>query len=274
MGPAEKAVYNSENKYRHFFQQFTYIQGQPNIIEETAFLLRRLGIMASTFNWNSIEDSEKVVITPSIIGNVELAESAIPFYYDYRRLRDSWKFTDKVASFPYYCPMGYYSEYEMEAPSWVNRPLVYDLEPYNFFRIEGHIGKDYQTTLHQLTLFQSEYSLPFYILGLSASDFAALLHDETKALNGIEHKAGVTKGGTFILVFNDNKSNQLTNKQEQRNKGDYYADLAQSLRELDIPRGGNGEKVIAALDKKYFETNDEKDLLPDQVVIADFYLPY
>lgn len=274
LGPAENAKQEPEKKYRHFFQQSLHPTGQPNTIEETAFLLKRLGRMISSFFWDGIDFTSKIFITPSTFGKVPLAERAIPFYYDYRKLKDHWKFTEKADSFPYYCPMGYFSEYEMEADPWINGPLDYDLEPYNFFRIEGHIGKDYPTALHQLSFIKSEYSLPFHLLALSASDFAALLHDEKKALKGIEHKAGVTKGGTFILVFNDIKSDQPTNEQEQVSKGDLYAESDQSLGELDIPGGEDGEKIKGALSKKYVKTNEEADRLPDQVVIADFCLPY
>ncbi|WP_163379594.1 hypothetical protein [Cyclobacterium sp. SYSU L10401] len=270
LGTTAKGVYGNENKYRHSFQRNTFTNAPPDILEEAAFLLRRLGIMASAFDWVNIEESSKVIVTPSMIGNVETAARAIPIYYDWGRLKDFWKFTDKVASFPYYHPMGYFNEYEMNCPSWVNRPLDYNLGPYNFFKIEGHIGKHYTTARQQLNFFRSAYSLPFQLLVLSSGDFTALLQDESKPLNGIEHKAGVTKGGTFILVFNDNESIQS----RQNPEATKYAEFAESLRWLNLPLGEHVEKVIAALDIKAAEQKSKPTQIPDHIVIADFYLPY
>jgi hypothetical protein len=275
LGVAEPNKKTYFKQFRHFFQKSSISVGQPKAIEEAAFLLKRLGIMASSFYWENIEDSNRIIITPSSIGKVELSARAIPFYYDWHNLKGHWKFTGEKISFPYYHPMGYFSEHEMEANSWINRPLDYDLESFDFFRIEGHVGKDYQTAWSQLTYYQSAYSLPFQLLALNVGDLAALLQNKSPAIIGLEHKAGVTKGGTFILVFNDNKSGLSPNKKEKHDSsGKSYARLAQTLRSLVIPLGEHGEKVIAALDKKYFEMDDDSELLPDQVVIADFYLPY
>jgi hypothetical protein len=44
--------------------------------------------------------------------------------------------------------------------------LRYDIEPYNFLRVEGHLGKDYQSVLKTLLLLKSQYRLPIDIVAL------------------------------------------------------------------------------------------------------------
>ncbi len=50
----------------------------------------------------------------------------------------------------------------------VLNPLLYDIEKYNFFRIEGHIGINYQTVLSNLLQQQKNFNLPFDIVAISA----------------------------------------------------------------------------------------------------------
>src|SRR5262249_54369675 len=42
----------------------------------------------------------------------------------------------------------------------------YDLEPYDFLRIEGHLGKNYQHVLKTLLLLKSQYRLPIEFIAL------------------------------------------------------------------------------------------------------------
>jgi hypothetical protein len=48
---------------------------------------------------------------------------------------------------------------------------LYDIEPYNFFRIEGHIGMNYKKAIKDITLIKDSYGLPFKISALNAVDF-------------------------------------------------------------------------------------------------------
>ena len=62
-------------------------------------------------------------------------------------------------------------EYVPTAPAFVTQPLRYDLEPYNFLRIEGHLGKNYQSVLRTLLTLKSQYRLPIDIIALRTGAF-------------------------------------------------------------------------------------------------------
>ena len=51
---------------------------------------------------------------------------------------------------------------------YTKNPLRYDLEPYNFLRIEGHIGQPYKTALRTILGIRNQYRLPFDVIALSA----------------------------------------------------------------------------------------------------------
>jgi hypothetical protein len=50
-------------------------------------------------------------------------------------------------------------------------PLRYDLEPYNFLRIEGHLGKPFQSVLRTLLELKAEFRLPIDIVAVRTGDF-------------------------------------------------------------------------------------------------------
>ena len=98
-----------------------------------------------------------------------LENKAIPFYY----LQDGtpplyqlWS-RQKTLRNRANQNLGYrFDEYNPVAPAFVSDPLRYDLEPQNFLRIEGHLGKNYQRVLNTLLLIKSQYRLPIDIIAL------------------------------------------------------------------------------------------------------------
>ena len=44
------------------------------------------------------------------------------------------------------------------------------MEPYNFFRIEGHLGLNYKTAIRDITVIRDSHNLPFKISALNAAD--------------------------------------------------------------------------------------------------------
>jgi hypothetical protein len=52
------------------------------------------------------------------------------------------------------------------APDFVIDPLRYDIDRYDFFRIEGHLGKNYQDVMQSLLTLRSRYRLPIDVIAL------------------------------------------------------------------------------------------------------------
>lgn len=111
----------------------------------------------------------QIRITPSVLGDVLLAKKAIPYYYRQNGtppLYQLWS-REKTLRNRATQNLSYrYDEYSPAAPLFVSDPLRYDLERYNFLRIEGYLGKDYQRVLTSLLLLKAQYRLPIDIVAL------------------------------------------------------------------------------------------------------------
>ncbi|MFT3794684.1 hypothetical protein [Flavobacterium sp.] len=139
-------------------------------MQKLRLLFERLEHLLTGFK---LEKNKRIKVTPSVYGPVPLSGKAIPFYYDdILQLNRKWHpgltakgRNDTILS------------YHSDLPGYTNRdavrrPLRYDLEPYNFFRIEGHAGMDYKEAIKELTVIKNSYNLPFRITALNAVSFA------------------------------------------------------------------------------------------------------
>jgi PKD repeat protein len=120
-------------------------------------------------------ENTTIRITPSKLGNYPLAKKAIPFYYlpaeGTDRLVDNWD-TEKTAKGEASQNLSYNSD-QYATDDFVLNPLSYDLEPYNFLRIEGHIGMDYTAALKSIINLRDRNRLPFGVVTLG-SDLESL----------------------------------------------------------------------------------------------------
>jgi hypothetical protein len=123
----------------------------------------------------------QIRVTPSTLGDGPLAKKAIPYYYGQNGTPPLYQLWDRKKTLRNRAnqnPSYRYDEYNPQAPVFVSDPLRYDLEPYNFLRIEGHLAKDYQRVLSTLLLVKSQYRLPI--------DFVALrtgAYDDTQPVD-------------------------------------------------------------------------------------------
>ena len=121
----------------------------------------------------SLTDSQ-IRLTPSKTGDVPLSAQAIPYYYAqdgapplYRLWSPEKTRRDRANQ-----NLSYRSDqYQPTAPPFVTDALRYDLEPYNFLRVEGHLGKPYQNVLGTLLSLKARYRLPIEIIALRAGTF-------------------------------------------------------------------------------------------------------
>lgn len=147
-------------------------------LKELAFLFEKLVLILTSFE---IPKAVAIKVTPSSLGNMPLSEKAIPYYYNsILDLNKKWnpqltakKENDTIFS------------YHSTIPNYTNKPdvkepLLFDIEPYNFFRIEGHIGKNYTEALTELTSLKDNYNLPFKVIALNAQSFVGKEVDVTK----------------------------------------------------------------------------------------------
>lgn len=119
----------------------------------------------------SLPFDPQIRVTPSrrCCGEAELAGTAIPYYY---------AMPETPPLYPLWSPLltqrkranqnlGYNSDlYTPTAPDFVTDPLRYDLGSRDFLRIEGHLGKDYQSALRSLLTMKAQYRLPIDVIAL------------------------------------------------------------------------------------------------------------
>ncbi|MBW7956864.1 MAG: hypothetical protein H3C68_03115 [Deltaproteobacteria bacterium] len=158
------------------------IGGYAEKSNEALQLFRRLVEMTASFtntpllpepSPSSAEIDKQIRITPSRSGDVALADRAIPYYYNQNGkppLHDLWN-PERTRRGRSSQNLSYQSgKYGQSTEEFVKDPLLYDLESYNFLRIEGHLGKNYQDVLNTLLAMRSDYRLPIGLIALPSGN--------------------------------------------------------------------------------------------------------
>ncbi|MCI5120481.1 MAG: hypothetical protein D3908_04655, partial [Candidatus Electrothrix sp. AUS4] len=131
--------------------------------------------MIEYFNASPLSPSEEdssIRLTPSVYGAVPLSEKALPYYYYNKDSNPAkaMKYKDWSRN---EAELGYwYGHYEEE--KWQK----YDLEQYNFVRIEGHINSSYidkqeVTVKKKIKDLAHNFQLPFAVIALRAGKSSA-----------------------------------------------------------------------------------------------------
>lgn len=170
--------------YRHYFQASSAISGCEKHTEELQMLFRRLVEMTERFTndppllRNRINSNSSLIphirITPSKLGDVPVSAKCIPYYYlqdGTPRLFQLWNPEKTQRKKPHH-NLSYQSyQYGVSLPNFVANPLLYDLEPNNFLRIEGHLGEQVTPVLTTLINLRNQYRLPIDIIALRTGAF-------------------------------------------------------------------------------------------------------
>lgn len=149
--------------YRTRFLQPPIYNGQDALKNKVLSLHFRLFLMIKN-SVNPLKFKE-LRITPSRELDRPLSDRSIPFYYNIdgaflqnwspelkRRCRQN-----EILS---------YHAADYANSDHIKNPLKYDLKPYDFLRIEGHLGRNYQNVLKELLSLRNENNLPFDIVAL------------------------------------------------------------------------------------------------------------
>jgi len=166
-----------KDPFRTSFIYSALFARQENEISESAFLLRRMQIMVSRFVMSTAEKNQKtsIKIIPGLYKQAWLSQRVIPYYYTIdekgNELYKYWNYYKTVhgnAAFNLS-----YNAFLYNTNMVVTDPLLYDIERYNFFRIEGHIGLNYQSALQNILQQRKNYNLPFDVVAISADQLPA-----------------------------------------------------------------------------------------------------
>jgi hypothetical protein len=165
------------SRFRHYFRPSPATTGHSHLKKEVLSLFARLMLMVRCFDEliapsANMTVTQNVRVTPSRIGKETLSERAIPYYYAVTKgtlaLYERWNY--------YKTRIGRATQnLSYNAPAYgqddfVLNPLNYDLEPFNFFRIEGHIGLSWRQVLEDLQKKIQRFRLPFDVVVLNAAN--------------------------------------------------------------------------------------------------------
>lgn len=176
LGVAGTNTSNSD-QYR---QRFVKVAGccQDGGLNELQFLYNRMLLMVELFYdvyraslfIRQKQQQLNIKITPSQYEFFPLSQRAIPYYYNEAKTGDQlyeyWNYEKSMngdAAFN----LGYNAGDYNQDDSVLN-PLKYDIEKNTFFRVEGHIGQQYQTALTNILSQRHLYNLPFDVVAISA----------------------------------------------------------------------------------------------------------
>lgn len=178
------------SKYRQYFIYSPLFDPQYEKRDRVRSLFARMKLMVGEYILNNKHLAEKrdlvnfgikeVKITPSQYGRAFLSDRCIPYYYkvddDGKELYRFWDF-DMTRKGNARFNLGYNANLYNDADVMVH-PLLYDIEWYNFFRVEGHIGKPVFEALTAVKEIQQNFNLPFDVIALSADFIGAMLRGE------------------------------------------------------------------------------------------------
>jgi hypothetical protein len=176
------------SKYRHYFNYSPLFNSQNEKLKQAIMLHKRIVLMLNKFDLNTVNNPNTVIVAPSQIpvpiyitpSNEKrdpLSRRSIPYYYRIHEtltnlgtLEQSWNydFKKKCLFSKNIFPLAYgnqdAAQFNDQGP--IKTPLYYDTDPYNFFRIEGHIREDVTAAVTQIEKIKNDFDLPFNVITL------------------------------------------------------------------------------------------------------------
>lgn len=98
----------------------------------------------------------------------ELSFRSIPFYYNLKEdFLTKWNYF-KTEEHKEDTNLSYHTSLLSSAPH-IQEPMFYNIDNFDFYRIEGHQGKDYQQVMEELDALKTKYGVSFDVKALSVN---------------------------------------------------------------------------------------------------------
>ncbi|TKK69879.1 hypothetical protein FC093_07325 [Ilyomonas limi] len=138
-----------DNQYRHSFYESPVLNNKEENMEKIKFCFMRIHSMIHNFKIPTTATlppvTESIKITPGYFEDQPLGKRSLPFYYDINTNLPAnlyWSYDANVRKKEN--EILSYAANKYASKSSVFSPLSFNILPYTFFRIEGHIGFKYQ----------------------------------------------------------------------------------------------------------------------------------
>lgn len=170
-----------KDAYRQYFIYSPLFDKNYGEVSEAVFLFERMKLLSQLFAIAQQTTADAAIkITPSQYEHLWLSQRAIPYFYNINesgnelyKLWSYYKTTHGSAAYNLSYNANLYNLNDA-----VINPLLYDIEFYNFFRIEGHIGKNYNDVLNDLVSQVQNYNLPFDVVAIQAGGDETTVADD------------------------------------------------------------------------------------------------
>lgn len=190
----------SYKSYRHQFYKSPILDNQNKTFKNFDTLIQRLLLM--TQKYGLVPTANNVKITPSKATG-KLGHKSIPYYYTVDNpFINSWDFERSNI----FIPKANFSYHSLNLLSfdYIQSPLKYTLDDYDFYRVEGYLNDSVDDVKNNLTTQKTVNGLDFDFLIMdiieNKDDLKTLINNNP----AFEHKAGVKKGGTLLLLKEGN----------------------------------------------------------------------
>ncbi|MDJ0620113.1 MAG: hypothetical protein QNJ63_25795 [Calothrix sp. MO_192.B10] len=166
--------YAAPSAYRSHFTQPPIYNGNQLRVKQVRYLYQRLLKLCAEDSFYLLPFyNTPLKITPSKDPSTPLSEQAIPYYLNYPHLYQYWNYDAYRKGRSHLLPAYFSLKEDDKIESISNREdLVYRLDAYNFYRIEGHIGKANGDALERIKGYKQRYNLPFDVITLKLSSEA------------------------------------------------------------------------------------------------------
>ena len=214
------------SQYRHYFVESHVIGQQQDKLELVKFLHKRLVLLIESFSVERLMEVDQIElkITPSIEKMGFLSQRTIPFYYDSTRqssfaylntLENTWNYEIYRKCIPSEFPLQMsYDNHNIDQlrENPVNTPLKYDLDQFNFFRIEGILGKPVSTVKKELLGYRQKKNLPFDVKTVYFGDLVEEGYRARCAYADLQPSYGIWRNKALLFINNLVKTNKNVEK--------------------------------------------------------------
>ncbi|MDF2934392.1 MAG: hypothetical protein K0R36_3723 [Chryseobacterium sp.] len=197
---------------RHQFYNSPVLDDQK-ATQRVEVLINRFKQQVQNFRYSdSFEREAQIKITPSQKLN-PLGNKAVPFYYKVtEEFLKAWNF-DKTSNRSFRDNLGYDISL-LSNDLHIQDPTSFNIDKNSFYNIEGHQGMDYQEAFEKIKEIRDKQKLGFDVMVLSFDELVddkdmskAYFNEYVEKHPGLEHKRGVERGGTFVMVYDVNGIN-------------------------------------------------------------------
>lgn len=185
---------NYHKAYRHLFYKSPILDNQNKTFKNFDSLINRLISIVSKYTISA----NTIKITPSKVSG-KLGHKSIPYYYEVDvPFLYSWDF-EKSALFMHQANFSYHTS-DLLNNDFIKSPTKYTLDDYDFYRIEGYLNNDIEEVRTYLNTQKRLFGLDFDFQILDIVDDVIDLKYILNNNVSFQHKSGVKKGGTLLLL--------------------------------------------------------------------------